>query len=50
MYMMIRQNFCVTKLTKKQLKELQELMGLSESDLVRRAVEKMWEEKTRKNI
>lgn len=47
MYMMIRQNFCVTKLTKEQLKDLQKLMGLSESDLVRRAVEKMWEEKVK---
>lgn len=40
---MKRQNFCITELTKQQLIQLKQFLGLSESDIVRRAIEEYYE-------
>jgi hypothetical protein len=45
---MRRQNFTITELTKQQLRELKKLLGLSESDIVRRSIEFYYELKAKR--
>jgi hypothetical protein len=47
-YTMRRQNFTITELTKQQLRELKKLLGLSESDIVRRSIEFYYELKAKR--
>ncbi len=43
---MIRENFTLNTQTAEKLKKLKQLTGLTKSDLIRRAIEKIWKEKS----
>jgi len=44
---MIRKNYCYEEITQIQIDELKKKLGINASDVLRRAVEKLWEEKCR---
>jgi predicted DNA-binding protein len=43
-----RVNYSIGKVTQQQLEDLKKKLGVGASDIVRRAVEKLWEEKMEK--
>lgn len=44
----IRKNYCYGEITQKQIDELKKKLGVSSSDILRRAVESYWELKIKK--
>lgn len=42
---MIRKNYCYTEITQSQIDDLKKKLGVNASDVLRRAIEKLWEEK-----